>query len=212
MPKVVDADQNRRLIAEAACRAIAEKGIARATMKDIAAAAGASTGMIVNYFPNKEAIIAAALRLPFERIEERIAKRLASGATDLAEMLEPAIPAGEGGRTDVAVWVAFWGLIATDEKFRQLNAELHQEGLGLFARALRAGWPESADWPRPVFDDALRAVLTCLFGLSAGGATNPGTWSAAVQRRQLRLHLDVMRDWANARSAEVRLGARKASA
>ena len=198
MPKVVDPDENRRMIAEAACRAIARKGVQSATMMDIAHEAGVTTGMIANYFRNKDAIVAAALRVPFENVEARISARMKSGSNDLAEILDAAIPTTDEYMLDTAVWVSFWGHIATNRKFRTLNAKLHEEGFALFGDAVRRAWPESGDWPSDVFDQTLRSIVTFLFGLSTGGVTNPAAWTITIQRAQLRAHLTITRQWANA--------------
>ena len=203
MPKIVDADENRHMIARAACEAIAAKGLGAVTMRDIASAAGVTTGMITNYFDGKQAIIAAALRVSFENVEARIAARLRQGEDDLADLLDPAIPATRAYAADVAVWINFWGLIATNAEFRKLNTKLHAEGNALYARAMRAAWPEAEDWPADVFESALRSIATFLFGLSAGGITNPRTWTPLVQRDQLRRHLALVRDWARAQPSRA---------
>ena len=48
MPKRVDPNEARAAIARAACDAIADRGIHRVRMVDIADAAGVTTGMITN--------------------------------------------------------------------------------------------------------------------------------------------------------------------
>lgn len=193
MPKRVDAEVARREIARAACRAIAARGLTRVRMVDIAKAAGVSTGMITNYFDGKEAIIAAALRVPFENIRLRIEKRIEGGETDLAELLEPAIPVTKAQAAETAVWVSFWGLAATDESLRPLNARLHGEGAEIFAAAIRTAWPETRSWPRDRFEHLRVAVTTFVFGLSAAGVTSPAVWTPYVQREQLRAFLEMSR-------------------
>jgi len=186
MPKRVDPDAMRREIARAACRAIAARGLHRVRMIDIAAEAGVTTGMITNYFDGKDAIIAAALRVPFGEMRARIAERIEDGERDLAALLDPAIPTTRDRAAETAVWVSFWGLAATDPGLRPLNAELHAEGAEIFGEAIRAAWPATAGWPRPRFEDLRIAVTTFVFGLSAAGVTSPGVWTPHVQRAQLR--------------------------
>lgn len=198
MPKIVDADAARGRIAEAACRAIATKGLGRVTMRDIAAEAGATTGMVLNYFENKEAILAAALRQPFQAVRAGIEAQIAAGTSDLAVILDCMIPATPEARADVAVWVSFWGTLATDEEARALNRTLHSEALEIYDRALAHAWPETREWPPHVRQTVRRGIVTFLFGLNAGGVTNPGTWPPEEQRDQLALYLALIRDWANA--------------
>lgn len=197
MPKIVDPEKKRHFLAEAACRAIVRKGIVGVTMNDIASEARVTTGMIANYFDNKDAIISAALRAAFQNVEAQIARRISRGEGDLAELLDPAIPASKRHVPDVAVWVNFWGLIASNPELRQKNGALHEEGLAVYGNAMRAAWPESTGWPEDVFLQVRRSIVIFLFGLSAGGITNPAKWTQRFQRDSLRLHLDVMRAWAN---------------
>src|SRR5262245_22501630 len=54
-------EARRALIVDAATHVFAEKGFYRATIKDIARAAGIADGTIYNYFDNKEALLSAIL-------------------------------------------------------------------------------------------------------------------------------------------------------
>ncbi|MER8402925.1 TetR/AcrR family transcriptional regulator [Mesorhizobium sp. M1348] len=203
MPKIIDVEQTRLRIAKAACKAIAGKGIAAVTMIDIANAAGVTTGMITHYFESKADIIAAALRIPLLNMERNMAHRLAKGETDLATLLDVAIPASRAHFEDSLIWVNFWGVIAADSEFRKLNATLHREGVSIFAQVIRSGWPESAEWPKEIFGSALRSIVTFIFGLSAGGVTNRAVWTSGVQRSQLKLHLGLIRSWARQQALQV---------
>ncbi|MES0213328.1 TetR family transcriptional regulator [Mesorhizobium sp. M0028] len=194
MPKIIDVEQTRLRIAKAACKAIAQKGISSVTMIDIANAANVTTGMITHYFDGKADIIAAAMRVPFLNMERKFARLLDKGETDLATLLDVAIPASTSQFEDSVIWVNFWGVIATAPEFRKLNVALHREGGNIYAQVIRVSWPESKEWPAKVFDSALRSIVTFIFGLTAGGVTNRAVWTAAVQRSQLEAHLRLVRD------------------
>jgi AcrR family transcriptional regulator len=58
----------RRLIAECACRLIADGGLEAATMRAIAADLGCTTGLITHYFPAKEELLLAALRVALREV------------------------------------------------------------------------------------------------------------------------------------------------
>lgn len=196
MPKIIDVELTRLRIAKAAGKAIAGKGISAVTMIDIANAAGVTTGMITHYFEGKADIIAAALRIPLLNMESKIGHLLEKGEKDLATLLDVAIPASKAHFEDSVIWVNFWGVIAADPEFRKLNATLHREGKKIYERVIRAAWPECEEWPRDVFETALRSIVTFLFGLSAGGVTNRAVWTTSVLRSQLELHLHMVRYWA----------------
>ncbi|MER8724805.1 TetR/AcrR family transcriptional regulator [Mesorhizobium sp. M1027] len=202
MPKIIDVELTRLRIARAAGKAIAAKGISAVTMIDIANAAGVTTGMITHYFENKTDIIAAALRIPFLNMERKIAHLLEKGETDLAILLDAAIPSSKS-HEDSVIWVNFWGVIAADPEFRKLNASLHREGKKVYDRVIWAAWPESEEWPTDVFETALRSIVTFLFGLNAGGVTNRAVWTTSVQRSQLELHLRMVRYWARQQALTI---------
>ncbi|MER9677427.1 TetR family transcriptional regulator [Mesorhizobium sp. M0208] len=196
MPKIIDVELTRLRIAKAAGKAIAAKGISAVTMIDIANTAGVTTGMITHYFEKKTDIIAAALRIPLLNMERHIGDLLEQGVTDLATLLDVAIPTSKSQVEDSVIWVNFWGLIAADSGFYKLNVALHCEGKRIYDRVIRAAWPESEEWPTGVFGTALRSIVTFVFGLSAGGVTNRSVWSSSVLRSQLEIHLRMVRHWA----------------
>lgn len=204
MPKIVDRDERRRHIAMSACRALARRGVERTTMADIAREAAVTTGMITHYFANKRDIIAAALRLVFERTEARIEGLILDGEDHLYAILKETLPIDAARRDECAVWVSFWGKVTTDPKLASVNRTLHEDAIDLYGRAIRAAWPESAVWHGPVFDAAHTSVLSFLNGLTASAVTSPQDWPADRQLQALRLHLSLVHRWACAQDASAR--------
>jgi AcrR family transcriptional regulator len=92
-PKAADSAATRRRILAVAQRELATQGYGNATIKDIAAAAGLTTGAIFYYFPTKRALFEAVTEDAWVTIETRFRERAAS-ATDFvgrfAAMLEGA--------------------------------------------------------------------------------------------------------------------------
>ena len=72
-------EARRALIVDAATRVFADKGFHRATIKDIAHAAGIADGTIYNYFANKEALLSAIL----DRLAQQDTTPEANVQTDL---------------------------------------------------------------------------------------------------------------------------------
>ncbi len=75
-------DLKRRQILDAAKRIFAEHGLEAATMREIAAAAGCTTGAIYPLFPAKEEIYAALLRESLENVEGAVLAALAQARQD----------------------------------------------------------------------------------------------------------------------------------
>ena len=57
MPKIVDHNRQRNLIADACFELLATEGFAAMSMRRLAKSAGVSTGTLYHYFPDKDAIL-----------------------------------------------------------------------------------------------------------------------------------------------------------
>jgi TetR/AcrR family transcriptional regulator, transcriptional repressor of bet genes len=211
MPKIVDHERRRDEIALIACRVVARYGFEQATIVRIARAAGCTTGMIAHYFATKQDIIVAALRLILRRIEERLTH--ADGA-NLLTLLSEALPIDETRYIECAVWMAFWGQVASDKRLKRINAWLHREYLRLFERCLARGWSDYHNWPAARRDQLLRSVVTFINGVTASTVASRTEWPAARQIGQLRLQLELLHAWASggANAAATRGRRRAASA
>lgn len=77
----------RAQILQAATKVFAEKGFSRATIRDVAAAAGIAAGTIYNYFPNKTALLLALLS-QLNETEQRHEQFEQSATMDLAAFIE----------------------------------------------------------------------------------------------------------------------------
>ena len=77
MPKQVDAGAQRRKITTAAIAVIGTEGLEGARLRDVARAADVTTGVVMHYFDDKDAVLEAAL----EEIVERTLQRMATPST-----------------------------------------------------------------------------------------------------------------------------------
>ena len=182
---------------------VAANGFEQTTVAKIAEAAGYTTGMVAHYYESKQDIILAALRLILTRIEERLNRQHEHGERNLLSVLSEALPLDEQRFTECAFWMAFWGQVSADKKLRRMNAWVHREYMRLFARCFAEHWPESSKWPKTVREQALRSIVTFVNGVTASAVTSPSDWPADVQVLQLRLQLDLLRQWAEAKRSPV---------
>jgi AcrR family transcriptional regulator len=196
LPKRVDHARRRDEIALVACRAVAQHGFARATVAQIARAAGYTTGMVAYYFDSKQQIILAALRLILRRMDQRLQGAPGTARTSLLEVLSEALPIDAQRRTECAFWTAFWGQLAADPHLKRLNSWVHREYRKLFERCLAEQWPESLAWQTAVRQQVLRSLITFINGVTTSAVSSPRDWPARTQLRQLDLHLTLLRDWA----------------
>jgi TetR/AcrR family transcriptional regulator, transcriptional repressor of bet genes len=196
MPKIVDHEQRREQIALVACRVVAQHGFDQATIVRIAREAGYTTGMVAHYFDTKQDIIVAALRLILRRIEQRLTPSDSDARPDLLALLTEALPVDETRYIECAFYIAFWGQMPADKHLKRINAWLHREYLRLFERCLARGWPEWCDWPATTREAVLRSAVTFINGITASTVASRGDWPAVRQMEQLRLQLELLRDWA----------------
>ena len=196
MPKIVDHARRRDEIAHVACKVVAHYGFEQATVARIARAAGYTTGMVAHYYESKQEIILAALRLMLLRIEQRLTRERETREANLLDVLSEALALDAQRFTECAFWMAFWGQVSADKKLKRLNVWVHREYMRLFARCFAEHWQEWQGWPPPVRDQVLRSVVTFMNGLTASAVTSPRDWPADMQVAQLRLQLQLLRQWA----------------
>jgi AcrR family transcriptional regulator len=108
MPRIVDHDERRDAIAEAACKAIAKEGIDAVTLTQIGEAANCTTGAITHYFADKDAVMQAALECATQRMNTRMAEAVERDPTDLRGFLASTLPIQKESREGTKVWYSFW--------------------------------------------------------------------------------------------------------
>ncbi len=81
-----NSDEITRQVLEAARAAYARRGYVETTVKGVAAAAGVAPDVVRRYYANREALFAAAMRLPFDPATS-IAQLLAPGIDGLGERM-----------------------------------------------------------------------------------------------------------------------------
>jgi TetR/AcrR family transcriptional regulator, transcriptional repressor of bet genes len=133
MPKVVDHEARRAELGEAVWRVALRRGLEDATLREIAAEAGWSTGALAHYFADKDDLLRFAFRLVVRRAGDRFARALEAGdrLDALGAALRESLPLDEERRTEARVWLAFLS--------RSLSRpELARERQDFYARWRRA--------------------------------------------------------------------------
>lgn len=113
MPKLVDHEERRELIADAVCRLAASGGIEGVSLRHVAAAAGVSVGQIQHYFGTKDEMLLFAFRIVSARVEQRLGSAVeALGAppttrTLLRTLLMAMVPTDPDSKFEAPLWVVF---------------------------------------------------------------------------------------------------------
>ncbi|MFH7596809.1 TetR family transcriptional regulator C-terminal domain-containing protein [Streptomyces racemochromogenes] len=192
MPRQVDHEERRRLIAEAVCRLADESGLEGVTLRDVAGRAGVSMGAVQRCFRTKEEMLLFTLGQIGERIAERVRVRLVrSPAQSAASALghaatEVALLRGEH-RTEARVWLAFVAQAAVSAPLAEALRANYASLEAMFARLLAEA---AAARPRAVPLDPRQEART-LLALADGLTTHVliGHLSPPGAREVLHAHL-----------------------
>jgi len=76
MPKIVDREEKRAQILEAAIKIFAKKGMSKTTISDIAGEADIGKGTVYEYFKSKDEVFSASFLYFMDKVETTISKHL----------------------------------------------------------------------------------------------------------------------------------------
>lgn len=109
MPKIVNHEEQRRLVAEAALRVIKHAGLEEATVRKVAKEAGLSVGSMRHYFSTQAELYIFCMNLIAERVEERLAHLNYEGPllSNLKKLLLQFLPIDEERSLEMEVWFVF---------------------------------------------------------------------------------------------------------
>ncbi|QHT61201.1 TetR family transcriptional regulator [Paenibacillus lycopersici] len=127
MPKVVDHEQKRKLIAESAWNIIEEKGIEHASIRAVAAAAGLSPGALRHYFSTQDELLLFIVDYYLTRGAARAEERLELSPVPMKaakEILLLLLPLDADKRTAAGVWWIFAIRSLTSAALRTKKDEL----------------------------------------------------------------------------------------
>lgn len=157
MPRVVNHDERREEIAEAAWKVIEREGLARADLRKIAREVGYTTGVITHYFRDKRELMSFAFGLLVDRSMARMSR--ASAEAGLMEALAQVLPLDKERRRETTVWLAMVSASLTDpelaEELRLRYRQAREAMLPVFGIALEEGLGED---PEDVGDELLAVV------------------------------------------------------
>jgi len=180
MPKIVDADQRRQELAEATARVIARAGIDAASMREIAAEAGWTTGTLVHYFADKHELLDFTLRASIERRSaQRTERSDMSPAEALRATLTGALPTNDDTRVHWIVTVALAGAAASDAALATTQREAYRDYRD-YLIALITAMPDVGD-----AQVEAERLIGLVDGIALQALFDPDSWPAERQLRAL---------------------------
>ena len=186
MPKKVDRQERRTLIADALMRVAADQGLEAVSLRHVAAEAGVSPGMVQHYFRTKDEMMAFALSVVRDRSEVRVSEAVArlgespSPRLLLRTMISALLPLDGQSRDDGRVALAFLAYTAVRPAAASPLREDTAQLVGFIAGLL----------PPPNAGDAAAALLALMEGL--GVYLLGGHYTTEQAMRALDAHLDML--------------------
>jgi AcrR family transcriptional regulator len=192
LPKIVDHEERRDRISQAACGVIASVPLDRLTLRDIAAAAGCTTGAVTHYFADKGQVLDAALDWVIRSREKRLEYEFRDGAADLRRVLCQHLPLDPERVVESRVMCAFIGKAYNDdrlsEKRRSRAAELHV----IFRRTLEFCRTNGSVSPDCDTEREAELLLDLIMGISMRTSLDPECWPPAKQLEHLDAYLEKL--------------------
>ncbi|MEV0385635.1 TetR family transcriptional regulator C-terminal domain-containing protein [Nonomuraea sp. NPDC050643] len=199
MPRLVDHDQRRAELGEAAIRVILREGLAGVTVRGVAAEAGWSTGSLRHYFGNQYELQAYVVQATTDTLRRRVLPRVQrprtadSAVEGVATIVEEMLPLDAGRREEYALWAAVveWERQHPPEggsaSWNDQRA-LHRQCVAALRGHETAREPGQAALPHPDAEVELWAALLHTFvdGLASQLMNTPGQVSAADAAQLLR--------------------------
>ena len=194
MPKLVDHEQRRQELVEAAWRVIADRGIDEVTIREIAREAGYSSGVLAHYFENKDDLLVHALRLSHERIYKRYEAEVETPRRRdaLGAVLMDNLPLDKQRDLETRIEMSFWARSLRNKSLSEIQHQEHEFLRDLIRRLLEGSQEEGAvvaDGRTDLIVDLLAALID---GISLHALLYPEQMPPKRQRATMELALELL--------------------
>jgi TetR/AcrR family transcriptional regulator, transcriptional repressor of bet genes len=148
MPRQVDREERRRVIAAAVLRLVAARGVEAASLRAVAGEAGVSMGAVQHYFTTRDEMLRFALAhgntLLAERATRLIAERKPTTPREAFRLLcTLLLPLDEDSRTAARLWAGLISRGCVDEPTRELAAMAYANLTAFVVRQLSDAVPDT---------------------------------------------------------------------
>lgn len=191
MPKIVDHDKQRMLVAEAAWRIIRRDGMEQASVRNIAEEAGISVGSMRHYFSTQSELLLYAMNLVSERVSKRIQQMSFDGSPmdNMKCLLLEFLPNTDEKLAEMEVWYAFTAKSKTDPALKELADTVYDELRQAVGSVIT--YLIKLNLSRPDLDKELEIerLYAMVDGLGIHTVLRPDQMNAKVMDEVLTLHL-----------------------
>ena len=194
MPKIVDHDKQRLLVAEAAWRIIRRDGMEQASVRNIAEEAGISAGSMRHYFSTQSELLLYAMNLVSERVSNRIKQMSFNGSPmeNMKLLLLEFMPNTDEKMAEMEVWFAFAAKSKTDPALKALADKVYDEIRQAIATVIT--YLVKLNLSRADLNEELEIerLYALVDGLSIHAVLRPDQMSSKIMENALSLHLEAL--------------------
>ncbi len=178
MPRTVDSEERRTELGAAAARVIARAGISGATMREVAAEAGWTTGALTHYFSDKGDLLRFTLETSLARRRAQRPRRRELGPHDaLRASLASALPTDDDARLHWTVTVAFCAQASADARLAELQRDAYRDFLADISALIESAGRASG---AAATAEASR-LIALVDGIAVQALFDPESWPASRQ-------------------------------
>ncbi|QVQ55091.1 TetR family transcriptional regulator [Spiractinospora alimapuensis] len=179
-------------MADALLATIAERGFAATTLRDVAAKAGVSVGLVQRYFRTRAELLRFGMQVVYERASRRIQDvPVQAPLRDFASQLVTTLfPVDEDREQEFQVWLAFLQASLHDPEIGRIQRESSQELMDGLTRVL-GGAISHGELPKgidPEFES--RCLMAYVDGLSLHAVITTDGFDRDMLTAALRTYLD----------------------
>jgi AcrR family transcriptional regulator len=189
MPKHVDHEARRDLVARVAADLVADHGLEALTVRRVAEAAGYSTTVVSHYFTDRRDLVRATYRAAATRSSARFDAAVRLADEPLQACLEALLPLDQERRRDFRTWFAFWAMaVADDELAAEQDARVQSARRRITEVLARE---QSRGRVRLGIDlsDVAYRLLVLVHGVGTHAAFDRDYWTPDRQRRAVAAEL-----------------------
>ncbi|WP_147716695.1 TetR/AcrR family transcriptional regulator [Bacillus cereus] len=194
MPKIVDHDEKRKQIAEAAWNIIRKEGVEKASIRRVAAEAGMSSGALRHYFSTQDEMLLFIMNYYLEEGKKRSQNKKWSEnpVQAVEEVLLELVPIDEEKKIETSVWwiLALRSLTSDtikDKKDEMTDGTYELANSMIEILALKGVLSDSMN------AELEKSRLTALIeGLSIHALLRPDVYSPEKVKEVIRYHLETL--------------------
>jgi len=182
MPKIVDVAERRSQLTDAAARVIARSGIEAATLREVAAEAGWTTGALTHYFTDKRTLLLATFEASLaHRRSLRPSSADVGPRARLRSSIEGALPLDADRRRHWLVTLTCCTQASDDSQLATAQREAYREFRDHVTELVEAADLAGGDEARSLAE----RLIASADGIAIQAMFDPGSWPAQRQRDML---------------------------